>query len=580
MLSEDEKALAAVLAANGIANLGQTAPLAARPPQPAKLPGFLVTRDPASAGWWSSLRAILARGPRPSLRSTPVSIVHAGQASRSSVPGGSLSLSFLLHCSFIVLLVWLHHAFPLDLYALQVPARPETIYYQVPLLDTAKEFPRIAPRGPGAPRPGTGIIPEKLPALGSDAKYGNLTVVSKPEHPDNNRQTIIQPNSPPDLRISNDQQLPNIVAGKPTAPPKSALRFDPNDAKPVIANRDLSADPAPDVNAPVSQSPISTFMQPVNPDPRMPIPQGSLSAPVRTNLHGGAVSQGEAGQGSPGDANGLLVVGVDPAATNAQYALPPGNRWGDFSIAPAGGKPGSPGGSPSGVPGGGSGGSGNGGDSSTGFGSGKNGGGGGKSGAPGTISVNGTGKGGGSANLGPGSFAATMVFPVTSAPIHIRKNALVISAGATGGGAMDVYGALHCGKIYSIVLTMAGGNWAMQYCEKSTAEPGEAPHTGAMVIEYQKGLVPPDPLDETRFDFKRLPVPPEKLHKKILLKGTLTADGGIENLQVYQGILPQMDEAAKLALSQWKFNPAMREGKPIPVEILVGIPVENSSPSK
>jgi hypothetical protein len=35
-----------------------------------------------------------------------------------------------------------------------------------------------------------------------------------------------------------------------------------------------------------------------------------------------------------------------------------------------------------------------------------------------------------------------------------------------------------------------------------------------------------------------------------------------------------MDEAAKIAFSRWKFKPAMRDGKPVPVEILVGVPVE------
>jgi hypothetical protein len=478
------------------------------------------------------------------------------------------------------LLVWLHHAFPLDAYALQVPNRPQTIYYRVPLLDTAKRFPRIARRGPGAPRPGTGTIPEKLPALGSDSKYGNLTVVSKPQHPDNNHQTIIQPNSPPDLRINADLQLPNIVVGKPTAPPKSALRYNPNDARPTMANRDISADPAPNVDAPIPQSPITTFMQPVNPDPRMPIPSGAMAAPVRTTANGGATAPGDAGQGSPGDANGLLVISVDPAATTSQYALPPGNRWGEFSISPAGGRPGSPGGSPYGVVGGGKGGKGTGGDASTGLGSGGSGGGGGNSGSEAGISINGTGESGGAGNLGAGSFAASMVFPVAPAPLQLRKNALIVSSGSTGGGGLDVYGALRCGKIYSIVLNMSGGNWAMQYCEKSEAKRAEASESGSMVIHLQQGLLPPDPQSDSRFDFKRLPVSPEKLHKKIVLKGTLSEDGSVENLQVYQGILPQMDDAAKLAFSKWKFKPAMREGKPIPVEILVGIPVEISNLSK
>jgi Gram-negative bacterial TonB protein C-terminal len=41
---------------------------------------------------------------------------------------------------------------------------------------------------------------------------------------------------------------------------------------------------------------------------------------------------------------------------------------------------------------------------------------------------------------------------------------------------------------------------------------------------------------------------------------------------VYQGVAPEMDEAARIAFSRWHFQPAMRDGKPVEVDILVGIP--------
>lgn len=60
----------------------------------------------------------------------------------------------------------------------------------------------------------------------------------------------------------------------------------------------------------------------------------------------------------------------------------------------------------------------------------------------------------------------------------------------------------------------------------------------------------------------------------IVLKGVLKEDGTVDALQVYQSIVPQMDEAARIAFSRWKFKPALREGKPVAVEILIGIPPE------
>jgi hypothetical protein len=40
-----------------------------------------------------------------------------------------------------------------------------------------------------------------------------------------------------------------------------------------------------------------------------------------------------------------------------------------------------------------------------------------------------------------------------------------------------------------------------------------------------------------------------------------------------------MDDNARLAFSQWKFKPALMESKPIPVQVLVGIPAELPAPA-
>jgi hypothetical protein len=158
----------------------------------------------------------------------------------------------------------------------------------------------------------------------------------------------------------------------------------------------------------------------------------------------------------------------------------------------------------------------------------------------------------------------------------IPKNQMVVSAGPVGGGGLSVYGALTCGKIYTIFLPMNQASWTMQYCPKSIApaDVAKAADSSSTVIRLEAGLTPPDPEMDSRFDFKRVSVPPGKLHKMIVLRGTLREDGNVEGVEVFQGIVPQMDEAAKLAFSKWKFRPALRAGKPIALELLVGIPIE------
>jgi hypothetical protein len=132
---------------------------------------------------------------------------------------------------------------------------------------------------------------------------------------------------------------------------------------------------------------------------------------------------------------------------------------------------------------------------------------------------------------------------------------------------------MQCGKIYTVFLPMPGKDWTLQYCQQRTSALKPAPENrSATVIHLEPALMPPDA--EARFDFQRLPVPREKAHKLIILKGIIREDGTVDQVQVYQGIVPQMDEAARLALSRWKFRPALRAGKPVTLEILVGIPPE------
>ena len=57
----------------------------------------------------------------------------------------------------------------------------------------------------------------------------------------------------------------------------------------------------------------------------------------------------------------------------------------------------------------------------------------------------------------------------------------------------------------------------------------------------------------------------------IVLRGVIGADGAISQVEVYRGLLPQMDSMALAASSKWKFKPARHDNKPISVEVLIGI---------
>jgi hypothetical protein len=536
------------------------------------LPVFLVRPESPVQACLDSVKALCAR---PKIKSTPAlrHLYRDASLTGYRAPGMGLANSVVLHFALLLGVLYVPRILP--------PAAPNTaaaflnqeiVYYPVPVRQPVHFLPRIAPKGPGG-RPGSGSRPAEVPAVGMSATHRDLTVISKPLHPDNFHQTIVQPASPPNVRIPNDLALPNIALGEVTAPKKPS--FDLSFKRPSKENAIVAQDMA----TPVSDSNTAdmsmvTSLEPRNFQPKMPMPSDTMARPTRHQF--GSASAG--GQempdiGAPGQGKTIMIIGIDPSESMARLAVPAGNRAGDFSIAPGSGNSGSPGGRSNGTPNAGNGAGGRGGDGSVGIGAGHEGGGGGKDGLAGALSIKGTG---GGAAL-DGRLISGMVYAVPwSLTAKIPKNQMVVSAGPVGGGGLSVYGALTCGKIYTIFLPMNQASWTMQYCPKSIApaDVAKAADSSSTVIRLEAGLTPPDPEMDSRFDFKRVSVPPGKLHKMIVLRGTLREDGNVEGVEVFQGIVPQMDEAAKLAFSKWKFRPALRAGKPIALELLVGIPIE------
>ena len=629
MAKDDNSGTSAIFSVEAWAQTSRPAILLA-PSGALPTPRFLVPKEPAGSGLWESLRTVCARGassgPAVWLPFRKSFLAQAGPSSRF------LGVSILLHCLVIAGLIYLPSFVPEKPAPLAFANRFDTtIYYDVPVKHTQKEkeLPSIAPPGE-AGRPGEGNQPAETPKLGSIVSLGDLTVISKPLQPDNHHQTIIQPLSPPEIRITQDVKLPNVILGNLSAP-HAPLTFAASAMpKPVQLDHQVAAASAPNVTDPTRGDtvPLLGANDPVVAKPLLPIAlqkpllrradgeqssQGAVApAPNVTDpSHGDAVarlagnepaiakpllpvalqkplqqsrggngqaSQGAAGPPSLSNVNGLMIVSVDPSGAGSQIAVPPGNRWGDFAIAPGQG-PGSPGGVPgnSGANAGTTGQSGTGGDKSVGIGAGGTGGGGGPTSASlGPISVKGTLPAANEPLLLVSSVAAEMVYPLpVSVVAKLRQNRMVVSAGSIGGGGLNIYGALACGKIYTIFLPMPGANWTMQFCQKSDATAPDKPQAQTRVIQLESPLVPPDPDSDGRFDFKRLPLPPEKgKNRTIVLKGVLGEDGTVQNLEVFQGVLAEMDQAAQLAFGHWKFKPAMRANKPVGVEILVGIPAE------
>lgn len=501
----------------------------------------------------SSLRALAARRPPSGRYPVNYFFFRFSRPPRRRFAGRSVSTSVMLHCAVVALIVYLPplpppRATPVE----TVSTTVERIYYRVPVQDDPPKIPRIAPKVPGQHNSAP-LVVVPPPTLANTVQRPNTTIVSRPAHPDNSHQTIFQPTAPPDVRITVDQKVPNIVTGQELKPLEAPL--DVSTSRPAQFNRQLSQVDAPSVSDSASKQPVMAFLRTSDSQPQLTIPVSSGGAPIERTA-GPAASSTSASKLA--NAAGLMLLSVDPAPPSDQFSLPVGNRWGQFSIAPppassgvlnptasavSGVKPNVP---PSG-----------------------------NSDLAGAVSISGpasTPNGEGGA-LDP-TLPMNMIYPIAAPLLKVRRNTVVISSGPVGGGGLNVYGALKCGKIYSVFLPMPNRNWSMQYCD-SSAKPASVSYGGyTTVLRIESPLVPPDVDLTHRFDFKRVPVSIDKAHRSIILKGTIAIDGTVQHLVVYQGLQPKMDEAARLAFSRWRFKPATRDGKPVAVEVLVGIPPE------
>ena len=389
----------------------------------------------------------------------------------------------------------------------------DIVYYHFTKLDKPSKFARVSPKGPGG-HPGSNTAVDRVPRAGASKSLGPLFAISHPRVPDNDHQTILQSKAPEDLKIKADVPLPNLIIASPAAP-KRPFEFNANRVRPLQpSGRSLPSDSS--ALTEIAAAPATNGMLGVSvPQPHLPVPVGGTSAPVHAaavksygSLGDGPEIEAEpVGDGGDGSAS-LLVLGLNPTGSAQNVAVPPGNRYGEFSVSPGAGS-GSPGGSGNRPTGGGSG-TGNvtGRDASTSVGNGNFGGGGGN-GSNGFVVVRGSGSE--SSILADPDPAAVQLVYTIPASMLLRHNKLVVSAGPIGGGGSAAYGVLPCGKIYTVFLATAQKEWSLQYCQKSQTPESSANRARSTVVHTELPILAPEA--ETRFDFKRVPLPPEKASK-------------------------------------------------------------------
>ncbi len=150
-------------------------------------------------------------------------------------------------------------------------------------------------------------------------------------------------------------------------------------------------------------------------------------------------------------------------------------------------------------------------------------------------------------------------------PPHGVADVVVVQPGPMDG-MLDSSGALSGRPVYSVYLQVgASREWILQYCV-----PGEdqsVTMTGGVVR-----LAQPSPLVAPYPKVTYLPTLQRRSNSYLLIHGYLGPDGRLENLRALRSADREEAVAVLPVLEQWEFRPAMREGRPVRVEILLAIP--------
>ncbi|MDD5544629.1 MAG: energy transducer TonB [Acidobacteriia bacterium] len=503
---------------------------------------------------------------------------------REHFPGGSLVLAFAVQIALLIVLLN-----PLTQHAYQkleqLNQQQSLTYFKI-----SEYLPEVFSPNANSELPKTAkIIPKK-----------NQTIISNPPNPDNEFQTILQPNAPKAVDLA-EIKLPNIISMKPRVPeplepptptiqpgleqalslPKDLLIPIPPALPPKmdVGKRAISdlhiADSAvlnpearlllkPNAEVPdVENLPLTTFG---NTYANVPMPKGPDAVPTVTP---------EIGRFNQVDMPDLVVLNVNPSPPGKDVKVPNVTKAASFGTEAGSGN-----------------------------------GGGAKSGAMGIPGI--TVSGGGLTNPGA-AVVQTDRLPSQSAnniPPRDRGGAGSRSEHGRSGGktpelqlpktdrftlerstATDTSKGspeeeltrerTHEKKIYTAYLNLANlssetGSWVMRFSEyedptlTASRKPTMGSHPGGelsapLLIRGEHPRYPPSAAYE-------------RIEGNVILSAIIRRNGSVEVVKVDRSVDERLDQAAIEALKHWLFHPSKKNGQPVDVIAEITIPFNLKKP--
>ena len=411
---------------------------------------------------------------------------------------------------------------------------PERLYLPAALLDPPIP-PAVRPKPKEAPAP-TELAKNQLqeprvpqPAAAPRVAPQRFKLPEKVRRV-NDDQTLIQSHLPPELALETRVKLPQLIlASAQVLPRPAARRF-------VEPGRSATAAVVPRVDAP----PQLASPNDVNPDLRIASmlagPQQAVlrlprpTAPVKPFQAPAPIPSGRGASVSPdlGEPISVLALSLDPAPLQERVVIPVGNQIGRLPDLPA---------SP--------------------------------------VIAEGVAGPAGQGVLGELARALAALPMRYSTPIRVEHpvNATfdVVVQTASDHGLSESVGALSGQPVYTVYLNVGAPKaWLLQYCIPRDVSGAVKIVAGAVNIGNPAPLKAPFPLVTV--------LPPVTMVPRtgyIIVHALLDASGRIKEPSLLRAPNASFKAPILAELLQWQFRPAVRNGGPVAVEVLLAIPPQN-----
>jgi TonB family protein len=565
---------------------------------------FGVNWERPGNSFFSSLKAVLT-GPKPpewseaAAADSPMRVTWI----RGPLPGRAITASSFSHVAFIFILL-------LPIWKMLRWERPTVIAPDIHLTWDVS-VPDLPPISPTVKLNPISSPETKAAPAAADESNPRQTILSEPNQITHPRQTLIQPDAPPEApKVV--PQLPNIVQWGSDTPAPPKLQIAPSDLKPILRNVRKETEDAPQIQSATAHPDSLDLAKPESPDVRMPVNPASApiarvrrseeaavpeienhapdsaalniassapdvprpklqvsassarlaprnnskaevaAAPDISNASGRGSGSPSGGEASGGDTNlrRIIALSATPAPPSEAVQVPNGNLAARISIGSktANGGTGTPGGKTA-------------------------------TGPPG-VYVSSTQPGAGSPIAG-NSGATTgglkpatprLGMPRTTKPVLPDAN----SEGNSDHQPRDLTGfvgevtpekILSGKRVYTTNinlpnLTSAKGSWILNFAE---LEPKGSPthvHTDLSAPVVQRAVDPKYPTSLIK----------QHVEGEVVLYAIIRENGSVDSIQTVKRLDPQLDRNAIEAIANWKFSPASRNGEPVAVEVVIHIP--------